>query len=212
MRRQQQRTAEAREQILEAALDLFSHQGFRGTTVREIAERAGRSTGNLYHHFPDKETLFRTLLDRYWEIVTDPEFPINRALAQGRFPDNLEELGKASRQGVQEYRRYVALIYVDVVEFKGAHIQRFYSGIPDRFRAFVETHSETLSFDPSLRPEITPDFALMLASRIFLQYFSVEILFGQRDHFGRDTNEVVHEISNILRRGMLDPDREAGGS
>ena len=31
----------------------------------------------------------------------------------------------------------------------------------------------------------------------------VEILFGVRDHFGKGTDEVVHEISRILRHGML---------
>ena len=43
----------------------------------------------------------------------------------------------------------------------------------------------------------------MLATRIFYNYFSVEILFGVKDHFGKSTDEVVAEISRILRNGML---------
>ena len=38
--------------ILQAALRLFSKQGYRGTSIREIALEAGLSTGNVYHHFP----------------------------------------------------------------------------------------------------------------------------------------------------------------
>jgi len=43
----------------------------------------------------------------------------------------------------------------------------------------------------------------MLATRVFFNYFSVEILFGVKDHYGRSTDEVVEEISRILRHGML---------
>jgi hypothetical protein len=43
----------------------------------------------------------------------------------------------------------------------------------------------------------------MLATRIFYNYFSIEILFGVKDHFGKGTDEVVREISRILRHGML---------
>ena len=74
--------------ILEAALQLFSKQGYRGTSIREIAEEAGVSTGNVYHHFPDKEALFRTLLDQYWAAIDTPDFPFNKALAAGAFPDD----------------------------------------------------------------------------------------------------------------------------
>ena len=43
----------------------------------------------------------------------------------------------------------------------------------------------------------------MLATRIFYNYFSIEILFGVKDHFGKGTDEAVREISRILRHGML---------
>jgi len=133
---QRERSERSRAQILEAALELFSHQGYRGTSIREIAEAAGISTGNLYHQFPDKETLFRTLLDQYWQAIESPDFPFNRALASGAFPDNLEALGRAARESVELWRDHVALIYVDVVEFEGSHIRRFYSEMAERFSSF----------------------------------------------------------------------------
>ena len=66
--------------MLEAALQLFSTRGYRATSVRDIAALAGLSTGNVYHHFPDKETIFRTLLDQYWAAIDSPDFPFNQAL------------------------------------------------------------------------------------------------------------------------------------
>jgi AcrR family transcriptional regulator len=200
---QAEKSHRSREQILEAALHLFSTQGYRATSVREIAEHAGASTGNVYHHFPDKETIFRTLLDQYWEAIDSPDLAFNRALASGTFPDNLEELGRASRETVHRYRRYVALIYVDVVEFEGSHIRKFYSEMARRFASFMADHHVAQARDYRLRPDVSPLSAVMLAGRFFLNYFAVEILFGVPNHFGKNTDEVIAEIADILRHGML---------
>ena len=63
---QEERSDRSRAALLEAALALFSSQGYRATSVRDIAERAGMSTGSVYHHFRDKEAIFQTLLDHFW--------------------------------------------------------------------------------------------------------------------------------------------------
>src|SRR3954467_4161473 len=87
---QEERSERSREQILAAALKLFSHRGYGATSVRDVAEEARLSKGNVYHHFPDKETIFRALLDQYFQAMSDPEHPFIRALAHGTFPENLE--------------------------------------------------------------------------------------------------------------------------
>ena len=48
--------------ILAAALDVFSAQGFRGTTIDQIATAAGLSKPNLLYYFPSKEAIHATLL------------------------------------------------------------------------------------------------------------------------------------------------------
>ncbi len=199
---QDKKSEKSRAAILEAALDLFSSQGYRGTSIREIAQAAGLSTGNVYHHFPDKETIFQTVLAQYWKAIESPDFPFNRALASGTFPDNLEELAFAARDSVRQYRKYVALIYVDVVELSGSHIRKFYSEMASRFERFVATHGHE-SFARNLRPGVPPTTAVMLASRIYLQYFAVEIVFGVPNEFGKNTDIVVKEIADILRHGMM---------
>ena len=207
-RSQADRSERSRGLILKAALELFAHQGYRGTNVREIAARAGVSTGNVYHHFPEKETIFRTLLDHYWEVLASPEHPLNQALAEGAFPEDLERLGRAARDSVERYRPYIALIYVDVVEFEGKHIQSYYAGMATRFDAFVERHPGAIRLD-RLRPDVAPGFAAMLVSRVFLQFFAVEIIFGAAGHFGRGNEAVVRDIADILARGMLRPEPAA---
>jgi len=189
--------------ILEAALGLFSKQGYRGTSIREIAAEAGLSTGNVYHHFPDKETLFTTLLDQYWEAIERPEFPFNRALAAGAFPFDLEALARAAEESVRVWRRHVVLIYVDVVEFEGNHIRKFYTDMAGRFGSFLNQRFPDGSLKDELAEGFQPTTASMLASRVFLQYFAVEILFGIPNQFGLDTATAMKEISTILRHGML---------
>jgi len=44
-------------QILQAALQCFLVKGFHQTSMRDIAQAAGVSLGNLYNHFPGKEAI-----------------------------------------------------------------------------------------------------------------------------------------------------------
>jgi AcrR family transcriptional regulator len=208
---QGERSERSRTKVLEAALRLFSSRGYRGTSMRDIALAAGVSTGNVYHQFPDKESLFRTLLERYFEAIATPDFPFNRALAAGAFPADLEALARASRETVRLYRPYVALIYVDVVEFEGSHIRRFYSEMASRFDRFLEGNPAAVRLD-LLRPGVSPLSAIMLASRFFLHYFAVELVFGVPHQFGKDTDSLLRELADILGHGMLRPEPAAGAA
>lgn len=191
------RSEHTRRLVLDAALDLFSHQGYRGTGVKEIAERAGVSTGNVYHHFPDKEAIFRSLLEEYQQITTTPKFPLMRALSAGTFPDNLEQIARAARESVLQYRKYMALQFVDVIEFDGTHIHNFYGVIAERLRKVV-TEQPT-----RVRAGVSPETALQAVARLFFNYFQLEILFGVAEPYGRDSAQVVAEIAEILLHGIV---------
>ncbi len=58
--------------ILEAALEVFSSQGFRGATLDQIADVAGLSKPNLLYYFPSKEAMHRALLTRMLDTWLDP--------------------------------------------------------------------------------------------------------------------------------------------
>src|SRR5688572_13057076 len=130
----EEKSERSRRAVLDAALHLFSHQGYRATTMRQIADRAEVSTGNVYHHFPDKEAIFTELVEEYRQITESDRFPFTRVLrGPDQFPDNIEQLGFAARDSVRQYRSYLALIYVDVIESGGTHIQKFYENMSERF-------------------------------------------------------------------------------
>ncbi|MEX0343780.1 MAG: TetR family transcriptional regulator C-terminal domain-containing protein [Rhizobiaceae bacterium] len=56
--------AEKSERILDAALEIFSENGFRGSTIDQIASAAGMSKPNLLYYFKSKEEIHQTLIDR----------------------------------------------------------------------------------------------------------------------------------------------------
>jgi AcrR family transcriptional regulator len=57
-RAKQDRGAETRARLVEAALDVFGHQGFDGATTREIAKTAGANLAAIVYHFGSKEALY----------------------------------------------------------------------------------------------------------------------------------------------------------
>jgi AcrR family transcriptional regulator len=54
---------DGRQELLEAALEVFAERGYRDASVDEVAERAGYSKGALYWHFSSKAELFLALVD-----------------------------------------------------------------------------------------------------------------------------------------------------
>ena len=171
--------------------------------MREIADRAKVSTGNVYHHFPDKERIFRELVDEYFAIADTQRFPFRRALyGANQFPDNIEQLGFAARDSIRQFRQYHLLIYVDMIEFGGTHIQKFYSELGERYTRYFQEAGGLEDVQARLRPNVTPTDALLLTARMFFNYFTVEILFGVGAPSGKDSKQVVEEIADIIRNGV----------
>jgi TetR/AcrR family transcriptional regulator len=61
-----------RQIILDAALQVFSENGFRGATLDQIAAEAGLSKPNLLYYFDSKDAMHETLLARLLETWLDP--------------------------------------------------------------------------------------------------------------------------------------------
>jgi hypothetical protein len=62
--------SEARERVLAAAYDLFSHKGVRGVGVDSIIASAGVAKMTFYRHFPAKENLVLAFLRRREQLWT----------------------------------------------------------------------------------------------------------------------------------------------
>lgn len=65
------RTEETQRNLLDAALDLFIANGYAGTSIADIVERANSSVGSLYHHFGDKSGIYLALWDDWMNVQED---------------------------------------------------------------------------------------------------------------------------------------------
>src|SRR5579862_304388 len=61
--------ARTRAKLLEAARTLIREKGFERTTLEEIAERAGMTTGAIYGNFKNRDELFIALGQAYWAPI-----------------------------------------------------------------------------------------------------------------------------------------------
>lgn len=57
----------AEQRLMASALSLFAERGYRGTSIREIIERAGVTRPVLYYYFENKEDLFCRLVQKAFE-------------------------------------------------------------------------------------------------------------------------------------------------
>jgi TetR/AcrR family transcriptional regulator len=63
-RKQQQRSVITQQKLLDAAIEAFSENGFKGTSTRDIAERAGVHHPLITYHFKNKDKLWRAAADK----------------------------------------------------------------------------------------------------------------------------------------------------
>ena len=59
---EQKKSTQKRQQLLSAALDVFSHYGFSGASLDEIAQRADMHKSNIFYYYENKEALYVEVL------------------------------------------------------------------------------------------------------------------------------------------------------
>jgi AcrR family transcriptional regulator len=65
--KREQTKAANRTAILAAAREVFGELGYGGSSVRDIVRRTGLAAGTFYNYFPDKESIFRAVLEEAGE-------------------------------------------------------------------------------------------------------------------------------------------------
>ena len=86
-----------REEILQAAKELFLEQGYDSTTIRKIADRVGVSAPALYLYFQDKEQMMLALCDQTFGYLIE---------SIGEIEKNVSDLRERIRQFGEAYLRF----------------------------------------------------------------------------------------------------------
>lgn len=96
--------ARTRELLLDAAAALFAERGVNGTSVEQIAERAGFTRGAFYGNFADKHDLVRELLHRRTEQeLAEVRSLVDDGAGDGDGYQRLREWNRARAEHLEEW-------------------------------------------------------------------------------------------------------------
>ena len=156
------RGEETRARLLDAAYDEFRANGYHGTSMRQIAQRAGLAVGGIYNHFHSKEEVFAAVFD-----ARHPYRKILPALAAAQgdtLEDYVRDVGQRLQgavEGVED--QLLPLVFIELVEFQGRHLQALAG------RLFPQVMALAQSF--VTRKGHRHDLALPVVGRAFVSLF-----------------------------------------
>lgn len=183
-----------------AALQLFTRKGFHGTTVREIAEKAGVSMGTLYIYYDTKEEIFTDLVHSMgakMEVLRQKKLiPLLMSLD----PQSLKALGMAIGRIVSENLDYWRLMYIDVVEFRHKHFIHSFREIAGGLRTYSRLFAQSGKLD--FPKGVDPALAVTTIYLNFFTYFLTENLFGAKRHLGMSDEEAVEQMIRLYMQGL----------
>ena len=192
--------ARTRAKLLEAARELIRKKGYQRTTLKEVAERAGMTSGAIYGNFRNRDELFMALADVHWA-------PIKPTVRPGsNFAEKMHAFAEATIAAIPE-RRPVAVSRLTGMAYALTH-QRIRSKVhdvtaaryaagaawvravadeselpmpPDIFVRVVHAMSEGLLFQRFLTPELIPD-------KVFYAAFAALTRAGRKTRRTRSRN------------------------
>lgn len=92
-----------REQICDAALELFLEKGFASTTIRDICARSGVNQASIYDYIANKNDILRRLLNQLWfrkDVLSLPEVLRDQSLTlEEAYARYFRETWRAKRKG-----------------------------------------------------------------------------------------------------------------
>lgn len=126
--------------IMESALELFSEKSFHGTTMAEIAKRAGISKGLIYNYFPGKDELLREIFN---QPLSEADRVISIALQEPdpekKMESLVDELAKLIKKNTQFWKLYVGIAFQPGA---AEHVKELFQNSSERFEMFKGILSE----------------------------------------------------------------------
>ncbi|MFI1397407.1 TetR family transcriptional regulator [Streptomyces sp. NPDC020681] len=142
--------AERRQQLLDIGRTLFAEKGFEGTSVEEIAAKAGVSKPVVYEHFGGKEGLYAVVVDREMRQLLDM---VTSALTAGHPRELLEQAAFALLDYIETYRDGFRILVRDspVAQSTGTFASLI-SDIATQVEDILGMEFKNRGFDPKLAP------------------------------------------------------------
>lgn len=196
------RRPEARpEELLEAALTVFGEQGYRATTLEEVAKRAGVSKGTIYLYFASKDDLFRAMVEK--NVVAMIELAETRVREHtGTASALLDSMIRTmwSALSRSEMVCLTRLVQSELPQFP--EIQRYYwEHVIQRHRRLLRTIVERGIASGEFRPETLAIVPTMVPS-LMVHLNHVRALFGGLDPDAPTPEAQVESILSLVFEGI----------
>ena len=194
------RGEQTRKAILQAAHDLFVQQGYHGTSMRQIAQRAGIALGGLYNHFASKEDVFQAVFFTY--------HPYHEVLpmiteSQGNTLDEVvQDAARRMLEVVEGRPDFLNLMFIEVVEFKSAHAQQLMVDLLPRGVGILQHISRV--GEGQMRP-IPPHIVVRSFLGLFLSYYITDLVFAQASPPEFRQNAMQYFVDIYLHGLLKDP-------
>jgi len=142
--------AERREQLLDIGRTLFAERGYEGTSVEEIAAKAGVSKPVVYEHFGGKEGLYAVVVDREMRQLLDM---VTGALTAGHPRELLEQAAFALLDYIETFTDGFRILVRDspVAQSTGSFASLI-SDIATQVEDILGLEFKARGFDPKLAP------------------------------------------------------------
>lgn len=168
-------------QIKNAARIKFAEKGFKGVSMRDIAQKAGVSVGNIYHYYNNKEALFNSIItpafvDEFKLIITEKTRSIV-ALDQDGLGNNPSIILLSD-----EYFNFISKYRLEFIILLGnAHGTKYENEHQNIINMFVET---AISFaESTIKESITEEkrfLICVLYSNMFQSMIDILIEYEHR--------------------------------
>jgi AcrR family transcriptional regulator len=194
---------ERREQIIRTATELFSRAGFRGATMRRLAEKAGISEAMIYHHFPSKEALYDAMLQNKLDNSKHLYYPVEAAHAEKDRVVLETIIGNFLREGRNDtsYMRMMLYSALDGHEFASKVVQ----GPLQDFYHFLGSYLEKRMEDGAMKA-IGGEVAARLLMGMAYHATLLREIFHDHGFQSVDTEDLKEMIVDLFFDGVRAPE------
>ncbi|MBI5467786.1 MAG: TetR/AcrR family transcriptional regulator [Deltaproteobacteria bacterium] len=186
-------------QIVKVATLLFAKNGFKGTTTREIARKAGISEAVIFKHFSRKEDLYKAIIDSRCSEGTGQSRLINH-LKGKKGKEVFKDLAAFLLSEHQRDSSFLRLLTYSALE-KHDLSEIFIKTKGLELIEFIEAHIKSL-IDEGVLKKTDPAVAARAFMGMVLHYSISQELYGLKKYFERPNETVIDIFVNIFFEGM----------
>lgn len=127
------------ERILDSAVSLFSRKGYKNTSIKEIARKAGVNSLTIFRYFHDKDTLFFQAVEQMKGSTFDPG-ALNERLTFQDVTADLMAIGRAYRDEIYASLPLIRVYIGEGLNFEQLNEERWFISpvLSEHFQGYVE--------------------------------------------------------------------------